>query len=880
MPRNGIVISSVTAEEIVVTFRVLLPAPISPATHRLALLAVVVLGAATSAFGVVVTAGWYLRWTAVLDLGPGPSPLAFNAGLGLALTGVALAGMSRGRYRPALVAAGYDLVVGPLTLVENLIDRNLGIDQLFAHAYLALPGAPPGRIAPNTAACLTAIGAGVMMSRPWRPRPRTRWLALSGAIVTGLAVAAAFGHAAGLPSVYGWGRLTGMSVAAAVAMALLGSASILLGWADARETPEGLQWWVLMVCLLSLVLDVLLWLALEVGSGRAETEPVRLVRAMVIFGLLLVLVLGSGVWAGHRAGIALRALQESEARYRGMVQTLGEGIAVQDADDRIVQCNAAAERILGLSRDERTGAMSFPPHWRAFYEDGSPLPEETHPSKVTLRTGLPCRGVVMRVRTDPDVDRWVLTSTQPLIHPGDVGPYGVVTSFTDITDVHRAKEQLEHRALHDDLTGLPNRALLLEHLSRALARSRRTGAAVGVLFLDLDGFKAINDSFGHSAGDEYLTRVATRIRASVRASDLAARVGGDEFVVVCENLAGPADAAVVADQIQRALATEIPLRAASVTAGASIGIAVSHPGSAPETLLRDADAAMYVAKHHGGRRWEPADASQHAAATRILTVEAELRRALERRELRVCYQPLIELQTGAIVAVEALLRWQHPERGLILPGEFIDVAEQRGLIGEIGTWVLHTACAQAADWHRRYGAAAPSLAVNVSSRQLDDHETSRRVSKALDTSPLPPDHLCLEVTESQLFTASTSSTDDLRVLSENGVRIAVDDFGTGYAGFDYLRRLPVSELKIDRSYVDGTGVDPTDTAVTAGIVALGLNLGLTVVAEGVETPRQLQTLRDMHCSWGQGWLWHRALPAQDIDRLLADHLSDCPSAQP
>ncbi|HET9656838.1 MAG TPA: EAL domain-containing protein [Kineosporiaceae bacterium] len=846
------------------------------AAGLLAVRVVVLLGAATGAFGVVVMVACIERWTPVLRPAPGAWPIAFDTGLGLALTGATVAGLALGRALWVMVAGCYDLVVGGLTILEHLTGRDLGIDQLFVGAYLAPPGDAAGRIAPKEAVCWVLIGAGILGSAPW-PRRGRPWLpTVSGATVTALAVVTLFGYAAGLPSANDWGHLTGMPVAAACGLAGLGLALMILGWAAAREASEGLHWWLLPTSLVTLILDVSLLLAVVGERGRTRAMPEGVVTAATLIGVLLAVVVVIAVWLNQQAGARAKALGElaedqrrSEARYRGMVLALGEGIVVQDGDGRIVECNAAAERLLGLSRDELLGVASADPRWHALHEDGSPFPGETHPGMVTLRTGQPCRDVVMRVRTDLREDRWLLINTQPLTGSGTEAPYGVVASFTDITEVHRAQEELAHRALHDDLTGLPNRALLLEHLTRALARGRRTGLGVGVLFLDLDDFKAINDSYGHSAGDEYLARVAARIGTGIRASDLAARVGGDEFVVVCENLAGPADAARVAEQVQCVLDTAIPLRGQQVAAGASIGIAVSTPDSTPETLLRDADAAMYVAKHRGGRGWETADESLHAAATRVLTVEAGLRQALQRREFSLYYQPIVHLEDGAIVATEALLRWRHPEHGLTLPEHFIDVAEQRGLIGEIGTWALHTACAQAVDWRRHHGEAAPGVAVNVSSRQLNDLNLTRQIHDLLDRTRLPPDRLCLEITESQLLTASARSTADLATLCEDGVRVAVDDFGTGHAGFDYLRRLPVNELKIDRSFINGTGTDPTDTAVTAAVVTLGLNLGLTVVAEGIETRQQLRTLRDMGCTRGQGWLWHQALPPEDLDAILA-----------
>jgi diguanylate cyclase (GGDEF)-like protein/PAS domain S-box-containing protein len=556
---------------------------------------------------------------------------------------------------------------------------------------------------------------------------------------------------------------------------------------------------------------------------------------------------------------AEQQLQAASAYNRSLIEASLDPLVTIEPHGTITDVNTATEQITGFSRNELIGT-----EFSAYFTD----PDLARAGyQRAFRNGT--------VRDYPLDLRHRDGHTTPVLynasvyrnHAGQV--LGVFAAARDITERKWAEEQLRHQASHDDLTGLPNRALLLEHLAGALARSQRTGSPVGVLFLDLDDFKSINDSYGHSAGDELLTQVASRIGAGVRASDVVARVGSDEFVIICENLKEPADAAFVAEQIQRALTRQIPLRGQSVTAGASVGIALSHPGSSPESMLRDADSAMYVAKTRGGRRWEPADESLQEAAIRVLAVESELHRALERRELRVYYQPLIDLATGAMVAVEALLRWQHPDRGLILPAEFVDVAEQRNIICDIGTWVLQTACAQAAAWQQQYGSAAPRLAVNVSSRQLDHRGISAQITKALDASQLHADQLFLEVTESQLLAADTSSASDLRTLADNGIRIAVDDFGTGYAGFDYLRRLPVHELKIDRSFVDGTGTDPADTAITASVVALGLNLGLTVVAEGIETTEQLHTLREMGCTWGQGWLWHPALPADGIAALLA-----------
>jgi diguanylate cyclase (GGDEF)-like protein/PAS domain S-box-containing protein len=712
--------------------------------------------------------------------------------------------------------------------------------------------------------------------------------------------------------------------------------------------------------------------------------------------------LGDGVVVVYRditdRHAAEQALRRSESRYRGLVVALGEGILVQDASGVVVECNEAAERILGLPRSALVGHRYPEPEQAVVQEDGSEPAESVHPTLATLATGQPCRDTVIGLRGATGTTRWVLTNAEPLEVTGAQALEGVVTSYADITELRRAQQELraseerfrlafeealtgmalidvtdspgrflrvnralteflgrnepdllamdlaevtrpedlpefrsalaalvagqlarfraeqrfshadgsllwavlsismvrDHRgsplyaltaleditarkdaedelafrALHDELTGLPNRALLLDHLRSALARAVRNGTRVGVLFIDLDDFKSVNDSFGHVAGDDFLIKVSERISHSLRETDTAARIGGDEFVVVCENLGEAADATVVAQRIQSALVSGLPIRGRKVGAPASIGVAISDERATAEGLLRDADAAMYTAKRRGGTRWHPASTLMHTAALRTLALEGDLREAIRLGQLRLHYQPTLDLRTSRMVGVEALLRWDHPSRGLLLPQELIEVAERRNLIGPIGSWVLETACAQAGAWVRSFGADAPVVAVNISSRQLGDQELSCRVQRLLRQAGLLPEKLCLEITESQFVSVGSAATDDLRALSDAGVTIAVDDFGTGFSGFDYLRRLPVNTIKIDKSYIDGLGLDQTDSAIVASVVTLAHNLGLVTIAEGIETTEQHRALQRLGCNLGQGWLWHPALPVEGVERLL------------
>jgi diguanylate cyclase (GGDEF)-like protein len=456
---------------------------------------------------------------------------------------------------------------------------------------------------------------------------------------------------------------------------------------------------------------------------------------------------------------------------------------------------------------------------------------------------------------------WSATTTAP--------PLYALTQFQDITARKRAEAQLTHQALHDVLTGMPNRLLMLDHLTQALARATRTGKHVGVLFLDLDDFKLVNDSLGHDAGDELLQEIAARINGCLRGSDTAARLGGDEFVVVCEDLDQPDDIAIIAGRLDLALRAGHLLRGHTVSVSASVGVATGTLGSTPQSLLQDADTAMYRAKDRGKGRYEIADPQLQARALRQLTLEDELRRAIDTDQFELAYQPCIDLDTGAITAVEALLRWNHPQRGLVLPDEFLDVAEDRDLIAPLGAWVIRTACRQAAFWKHDFGGAAPDLWVNISSRQLGKHHLTHTIEAALAESRLPAQSLTVELTERQLLGTAHSVLADLNALPEIGVHLAIDDFGTGHNGLEYLREINVDTLKIDKSFIAGLGTDRTVTALTASVISLAHNLDLDAVAEGVETPEQRRQLRDLGCHLAQGYLLGRPTTAIEIGMLLS-----------
>lgn len=428
--------------------------------------------------------------------------------------------------------------------------------------------------------------------------------------------------------------------------------------------------------------------------------------------------------------------------------------------------------------------------------------------------------------------------------------------------------ELEHRALHDELTGLPNRALILDRVEHEIVRARRENTPVAVLFLDVDHFKEVNDTFGHNTGDELLRAVATRLTRAVRGADTVGRFGGDEFVVLLEGDSLDGGPERVAERVLDVLAApyELPLHERKLSAHASIGIAVGDRERG-EDLLRDADLALYEAKRGGRNRYALFEPAMHAATRDRLELEMDLREALPRRQLTLHYQPTVDLRTGEVNGVEALLRWEHPTRGQLQPHDFLPIAENSGLIVPIGRWVLAEACRQAAAWRAR--GHALGVSVNVSFRQLStDADLLDDVRTALDDSGLDPDALTLELAENVLMRDVGSSARRLRALKTLGVRIAVDDFGTGYSSLAYLEQLPVDTLKIDESFVARIGRSAESATLIHVLVELGKTVGLETLAEGIEEAAQLTRLRQEHCDAGQGFLFAGPLPARELERLL------------
>ncbi|MEO8422790.1 MAG: EAL domain-containing protein [Actinomycetota bacterium] len=617
--------------------------------------------------------------------------------------------------------------------------------------------------------------------------------------------------------------------------------------------------------------------AARVSLGeRAETDELwreyGSILTLILGGLFLVLMFRRVERARRRliaSEVKETAVRGSERRFESLMSESSDLVTVLDRDGRVTFQSSSIERMLGWTVEDVVGH-----NIRDFLDPG----DADNVFAVLEQAGLSPdsqRSVDFRMRRS---DGGMLSVEAVVIgRYDDPDIAGCLLNIRDQSERLILEEALRHQAFHDPLTALPNRALFEDRLAHAFDRTARRGHSLCLLLADLDDFKDINDTYGHALGDAVLIEVAERLRRAVRAEDTIARLGGDEFAVLIEEMKSEHDGSRAAQRIIEALADPVVVGDVEVFAHASIGIALgSAAGGGRETtgqltgqLLIDADLAMYEAKRQGRRGFQFYSSSMQEGIKERMAMRSDIERGLSRGEFLLHYQPIVSIETGTVVGAEALVRWQHPDRGLVPPMEFIPLAEQTGLIIDIGHWVLAEACREAAGWGLGTGGSAPYVSVNVSGSQLQQPGFVQEVRDVLSETGFPPARLVLEVTESALIQDSEGNVLKLEQLRETDIRLAIDDFGTGYSSLSYLRQFNLDILKIDKSFIDALGRDSKGSALVAAMVAMGTSLSMEVVAEGIEDSGQLEDLRTLHCDLGQGYLFSKPVPAVALRALFA-----------
>ena len=852
------------------------------------------------AIGSLVLYGWSFRVDLAKSVLPGLVQMKANTALSLVLAGVSLwlllpGETSRLRRRAAHVLASVVVLTAAATLGEYAFGVNLGIDQLlFREAAGAVATFSPGRMAPTTATALFAIALALLLL-DWetrRGRRPAQVLALWALLIAMMAIAGYIYNATALyrlllytqvalhtaiallflstavffarPRVGIAGHLTSDGSGGVMARRMLPAAFLVplaLGWVRLQGQHAGLYGTELGLALYAtsniLVFAVLVWLSARHMNGLHEQ------RNDAELGLRELNVALEARVADRTQTLRLLTERLSLATAVGHI-----GVWERDMISGILTFDSTMFEIYGLPA---TGTISYERFALLVHPEDLPRVEASVQEAIEADQGAAIDFRIVR----PDGSVRDVSAFMRAVSDEQGRLIRLVGVNLDVTDQKRAEEALRHSearmaraAEHDFLTDLPNRMLLNDRLRQAIALARRQKSKVAVLFLDLDGFKHINDSLGHPVGDGLLLSVAKRLISCVRDADTVSRQGGDEFVVLLSKVEKAEDAAITARRMLGAVAQAHSIDQHELHVTASIGVSV-YPDDAQdaETLIKNADTAMYQAKENGRHGVQFFTPAMNVRAVERHSIEEGLRRALERREFTLHYQPKIDLRTGVITGAEALIRWMHPVRGLIDPIHFIPVAEECGLIVPIGNWVLREACGQARAW---VGPGAPwgTMAVNISAVEFRDQEFVAGVFAILAETGLDPRLLELELTESVLMKDPESTAKFLQTLRKSGVQIAVDDFGTGYSSLSYLQKFQIDALKIDQSFVRQITTSPDETNIVTAVISMGRNLGLRVSAEGVETSDELAFLQAHHCDEGQGYYFSRPLPAFEFARLL------------
>jgi diguanylate cyclase (GGDEF)-like protein/PAS domain S-box-containing protein len=844
------------------------------------------LGLITAAIGVLVLVGWALDVSFLKSVISGSVYMKANTALCFVLAGLSLAlwgGAAPSRFARGLATgcAGITALVGLLTLSEYLFGLDLRLDQLL---FRALPGVgtvlPPGRMTPSAALAFAALGTALILVRWRRTLPTAQGLAFLAGLCGMLSL---LGHLYGVAAAYGVGQFTQTAIHTCALLILLGAGVFLLYPADGLMRPlaRGTMGGWLLRRMMPFVIGVPLILGCIEGFGETRrwyegAEGDALVMLVVM--LMLIILVG---WTGRTLTRMDTARRETEVELRQAMTALRQlsrvveqtpaAVVITDMTGAIEYVNPAFTQLTGYTAQETRGQNP------RLLKSGLMPPETYTAMWRELTAGREWRGELYNRGKTGELF-WELAIISPL-RDADGRTTHYVAVKENITARKAMEDELRTAARTDRLTGLPNRALFCDRLQQAVLRCQRLkDFHFAVLFLDIDRFKVINDSLGHEVGDLLLQEISGRLRSAVRAGDTlsgqefnhtTARLGGDEFVVLLEGLSRPDDAVIVARRLLEVLARPYQLREHDVYSSASIGVVTSDVASlSAEQMLRDADTAMYEAKLAGKGQFVIFNPPMRQRVQNRLGLENDLRKALDAGQLFLVYEPIASLQTGQIERFEVLVRWQHPERGVVGPVDFIPIAEETGLIIPLGEWVLRTACIQFAHWRRTLGdAAPPSISVNLSRSQILFRSLPETIQRILDETGMPASCLHLEVTESVVMKDLAAAIRTLNAIKAIGVKLDMDDFGTGYSSLACLHQFPIDVIKIDRSFTANVERGRDFAALVHAVAQLASNLNIQVVAEGVETADQALILQSLDCEFGQGYFFGKPLPAERVAQL-------------
>jgi len=783
----------------------------------------------------------------------------FNVGQVLIAAGLGLA-VSR-----SIAAPSNSLTAGQVAAIILGVGTYLVINTVLVAGVMVSMGTTWRELTGDLPIQVTHAGAGalvgVVLALAIQAHPWAIALAIPGLIVERQLISARFA------ALYDRARMEGLFEVTleanrglrqeAVLDTILGSVQRLLRSPEATLTPDDPDPGQLAAPMT--VAGRQQWL---VASGRRRDEPFDDADRGLLRALAAV---GDGALSNAEL---YQQVHVGRERLSSITLNIGEGVCAIDADGKLTFVNRAAADMMKLPSVEIT--IDDPVSDGARTAPGFLLV----PASEAMRTGRTVREDDARFPGKDGGTIPVAYTASAVMSDGT--PSGAVIAFRDITERKAFEDELHHHAFYDSLTGLANRRLLVERLDHALRRSAMDRKTHALIFVDVDRFKSINDSLGHVTGDEFLVAIGNRMKGVVRSHDLLARFGGDEFVVLLEDVADVDVAVAAARRICAAVEQPMVLPDGyELVASVSVGIALTEPGKTADDVLRDADVAMYDAKAKGGGGiYKVFDqASMGSRSSKRLQIEADLRKGLERDELEVHYQPLYSLEEQHIVGAEALVRWRHPTNGLICPMGFIPMAEETGLILPLGRYVLDTACRQVRSIRDRLGVDLP-ISVNLSPRQFQESRLLSQVAAALDATGMPPDLLILEITETVIMEDLSGAREVMKKLNQLGVRLAIDDFGTGHSSLAYLKQFPVHEVKVDRTFIHGVAESPVDSAIVRAIIDLANAMGISAVAEGVETRDQAAELTTLGCQVGQGFYFSRPLPAEEFDELLTRHFTE------